>query len=74
MQAAARAAYRTVIVIVSAGTRSLPIVRATATPNKNGPAKLPRAAIISAARADIAREEMIVATTAALSWTPFKKS
>ena len=39
-----------------------------------GPIRFARAAIVSAARGDMACEAIAVATTLALSWNPFRKS
>ena len=69
--AAPMAASTTLGVRSSAFTKSRPMVTAMAVPNANGPTKAAMAASIRAARADIARDEMTVATMEALSFTPF---
>jgi hypothetical protein len=74
MLAPIRAARVTAMEIEFGEAISLPIVSATATPNTKGPMKFEIAAIINAAFGVIALDEMIVATTFALSLKPFRKS
>ena len=69
-----RAAITTVCVMASATSKELPMVVATATPNKKGPTKTAPAAIISATLGRSAREEITVATRLELSCNPLRKS
>jgi len=69
-----KAAKTTAIVTFTGEATSLPTVLATAKPNINGPMKFAEAAMINAALGVIAQEEIMVATTFALSWNPFRKS
>ncbi len=68
------AASATGMVTASRVMTSSPMVVATATPNRNGPAKFVNADIVNALRGDMAREAIAVATTFALSWKPLRKS
>ncbi len=72
--AASRAAKTTGMVSAFGGATSFPIVVATATPKRSGPENSETAAIPRAARGVMAREAIMVATTLALSWKPFRKS
>src|SRR5215208_484248 len=63
----------TVGVIAPASTTSLATVAATAS-EMNAPAKLRTAAMPTASRGDMARVEIDVATTFAVSWKPLVKS
>ena len=69
-----KAAKTTAIVTFTGAATSLPTVLATAKPNIKGPIKFAEAAIINAALGVIPRDEIMVATTLALSWKPFRKS
>ncbi len=53
---------------------SSPMVRATATPNRNGPMNSPTVAIPSAVAGLKARDEIMVATMLLASRIPFRKS
>ena len=57
-----QAASRTVMLMCSGATMSLPIVVATATPKMNGPTKFARAVISRAICGRMARDEIMVAT------------
>ena len=59
--------------IASASTMPLAIVAATSS-EMNAPTKLRIAASATAARGDIARVEIVVATAFAVSWKPLVKS
>jgi hypothetical protein len=52
----------------------LPIVLATATPKRKGPANSQEAVIRRAVRGASALDEIIVETMFELSWKPFRKS
>ena len=67
MLALSRAARTTEIVIELGEATSWPMVLATATPKTKGPIKLATLAMIKAAVGVMAREEIMVATTLALS-------
>jgi hypothetical protein len=69
-----RAAMITALLIAAGSTTSLPIVVATATPKRKGPAKWAAALMSSAIRGETARDEIIVATMLLASWKPFRKS
>src|SRR5688572_21533543 len=68
-----RPAKITVVVIASGSTTSLATVAATSS-EMNAPTKLRIAAKATAIRGAIARVEIDVATTLAVSWKPFVKS
>ena len=67
MMAESNAAMAVGTVTASSVTTSVPMVVATATPNRKGPMKLVSADMDKATRGDIALEAMVVATTLALS-------
>ena len=69
-----RAATNISILTLAVSNKSAPRLRATATPNKNGPTNSPRAVSSRAARGCSAREEITVATMLAESLRPFKKT
>ena len=68
------AAMMTGMVTLAGSVKPVPMVSATATPNKKGPAKWATAARYRILRGDMAREAMGVATMLELSWKPFRKS
>ncbi len=67
MIAESKAAIAVGTVTASSLTTSVPMVVATATPNRNGPMKFVSADMERAVRGDMALEAMVVATTLALS-------
>ncbi len=72
--AANKAALRTVMVMLSGSVRPVPMVSATATPKRKGPANSMAAANHKTRRGFMAREAMGVATMLELSWKPLRKS